>query len=64
MTDESMSVAEARRLMPDTTAAMSNDEVERLVNNLDLLASAFIEAVRKDSEYRVNVEYNRGEKPE
>ncbi len=62
--DEVMSVIEARQLMPDTTAAMSDDDVQALLNNLGLLATAFVEAVRKDEEYRVNIAYNRGEKLE
>lgn len=45
--------------MPDTTKAMDDDEVQALLNNLGLLATAFVEAVRKDERYRVNIEYNR-----
>lgn len=62
--DEIMSVSEARSLMPDTTEAMSDDEVQALLNNLGLLATAFVEAVRKDEQYRVNIEYNRGQQSE
>ena len=62
--DEIMSVGEARLLMPDTTKVMSDDEVQALLNNLGLLATAFVEAVRKDEQYRVNIEYNRGQKSE
>lgn len=60
--DETMSVNEARKLMPDTTEAMNDDEVRVLLNNLGLLATAFVEAVRNDDKYRVNIEYNRGQK--
>lgn len=62
--DEIMSVGEARLLMPDTTETMSDDEVQALLNNLGLLATAFVEPVRKDEQYRVNIEYNRGQKSE
>lgn len=62
--DEVMSVIEARQLMPDTTATMSDDEVQSLLNNLGLLATAFVKAVRKDEKCRVNIAYNRGEKSE
>ncbi len=62
--DELMSVAEARQIMSETTAAMTDEEVAGILNNLSLLATAFIEAVRNDNEYRVNIAYNRGEKAE
>lgn len=49
--DETMSVAEARKLMPDTTESMNDDEVRALLNNLGLLATAFVAAVRNDDKY-------------
>jgi len=57
-----MSVVEARQMMDETTASMSDDEVIRLVNSLTLLAESFIGAAQNDSKYRVNIEYNRGDK--
>lgn len=62
--DDIMSVAEARQIMQETTSPMTDDEVRVLLNNLGLLATAFVEAVRKNEENRVNIEYNRGEKSE
>ncbi len=47
--DEIMSIAEARQLMSETTQDMSDEEVASLLNNLCLLASAFIKVVRKDN---------------
>lgn len=60
MRQETINLSEARRLMPSTTASMSDEELVKLINNLELLASAFIEAVQFDKEFRVNIEYNRG----
>jgi hypothetical protein len=62
--DEIISVGEARKLMPETTEKMNDEQIQALLNNLGLLATAFIEAVRKDNEYRVNIAYNRGERAE
>lgn len=58
---EIMSIAEARQIMSETTSNMSDEEVASLLNNLCLLAGAFIEAVRKDNKLRVNIAYNRGQ---
>jgi hypothetical protein len=64
ISEEIMSVAEARELMPDTTSSLSDEEVSSLLNNLELLATAFIQAVQFNDEFRVNIEYNRGQKAE
>lgn len=64
MTDEIMSVEEARLFMPATTAGKSDEEVKQLIINLEVLANSVIEAVRFDDNFRVNIEYNRGKKAE
>ncbi len=64
MNEPVMSVVEARRLMPDTTISLSDEQVEQIIINLDILANAVVGAVLFDDEYRVNIEYNRGEKLE
>ena len=60
MSQETISLGEARKLMPCTTSVMSDEELVQLINNLELLASAFIEAVQFDEEFRVNIAYTRG----
>ena len=62
--NEIMSIAEARRLMPDTTLEMSDDEVSDLLSNLSFLAGAFIHIVQFNKDLRVNIDYNRGQKVE
>lgn len=64
MTNEILSVDEARILMPQTTLDKSDAEVEKIIQNLEILADSVIEAVRFDDEFRVNIEYNRGKKLE
>jgi hypothetical protein len=59
--EDTLSVAEARALMPSMTATMSDDDITRLLDSLNLLASAIIEAVQFDDEFRVNIAYNRGQ---
>ena len=58
----SMSVTEARRLMPKTTSTLSDKQVQQVVLNLDILADSIIEAVLFDDKLRANIEYNRGDK--
>ncbi len=60
--NEIMTVNEAREIMHESTTGMSEYEVEDLINNMHLLARAFIETVQKDEEFRVNIAYNRGDK--
>lgn len=62
MTNEILSVDEARILMPATTAGKSDAEIEQIITNLEILADSVIEAVRFDDEFRVNIEYNKGKK--
>lgn len=62
--EQLMTVVEARQMMPDTTATLSDSQVEQIIVNLDVLADSIIKAVLFDDEYRVNIEYNRGEKLE
>lgn len=64
MTEEIMTVNEARSLMPETTNQLSDKEVSDIINNLEILAYSVIEAVRFDDDFRVNIEYNRGKKSE
>jgi hypothetical protein len=64
MDDCSLSVVEARSLMPVITAKLSDSEVEDIINNLGILATSVIQAVRFDDEFRVNIEYNRGKESE
>lgn len=64
MTNEILSVEEARMLMPSTTASKSDAEVEQIITNLEILADSVIQAVRFDDEFRVNIAYNRGKKSE
>lgn len=64
MTDEIMAVKEARALMPDTTKHLSDNEVQVLIDKLEFLAGTFVEMVQFDSDFRVNIEYNRGQKLE
>jgi hypothetical protein len=59
-----MTVVEARQMMPDTTASLSDTQVEQIIVNLDILADSIVKAVLFDDEYRVNIAYNRGEKLE
>ena len=59
-----MAVSEARQLMPDTTATMSDAEVEKLIGNLEFLAASFVQAVQFNDELIVNIAYNRGSKTE
>lgn len=64
MTNEILSVEEARKLMPAVTEGISDTKVEQIITNLEILADSVIEAVRFDDEFRVNIEYNRGKKLE
>jgi hypothetical protein len=64
MGDEVMTVSKARQLMPDTTATMSDTEVEKLIGNLEFLATSFVQAVQFNDELIVNIAYNRGNKVE
>jgi hypothetical protein len=57
-----MTVMEARQMMPDTTATLSDTQVEQIIINLDILADSIVKAVLFDDEYRVNIEYNRGQR--
>lgn len=63
--DESiLSVTEARHLMPKTTSGKSDEEVEQIISNLEILADSVIKAVRFDDDFRVNIAYNRGTETE
>lgn len=46
MREEIISIIEARLLMPDSTADMSDSEVTALINSLELLALAFIKMIQ------------------
>lgn len=60
VTEGTLTVDEARSMMPETTIGLTDLEVQTILNSLDILASSVIDAVRFDDKFRVNIEYNRG----
>lgn len=60
MGELNLTVEEARSLMPEITSSIDDEGVEKIINNLDVLATAFVDAVLFDDEFIVNIAYNRG----
>jgi hypothetical protein len=54
-----ITIAHARKILGADAKGFTDQEIEELIYDLDLLAQAYIQTVQKDDRLRVNIAYYR-----